>query len=172
MQENPLMRLCMSGSFFRGRGIGRGFVGAACQIIDAGAVVVRQLADHGQRNIPLAPFVFGVQRLVTAHDLRDRALLQVPVLPHIPNSQLQSYHREKYTLVQYVLLYFRTIRPKIYPVMVVMAVTSDLGAKANPRAVFAQGLTLPETIPPVHAVRQKNISVQNPEPHAVPFRSC
>ena len=51
----------------------------------------------------------------------------------------ESYHREKYTLVQYVLLYFRTIRPKIYPCDGRNGSDLRFGGKSKPPRRFCAG---------------------------------
>jgi len=67
-------------------GIGLLFRRSAQQIVDTGVIVICQLVQDIDRNVQSAQFVIGICGLMDLKMVRQSGLLQVMVLPKVPQS--------------------------------------------------------------------------------------
>lgn len=78
------------------------------QIVDADVVEVRQYAKHLRWDIPLAGLIIGVASLGAMKQPRDILLLEVVILPQIPNAFIHGLHplpNQVYTKQNVILIY-------------------------------------------------------------------
>ena len=62
------------------------------QIVDADVVEVRQCAKHLRGDVPLTGLIIGVAGLGAVKQPRDVLLLEVMILPQIPNAFVYGLH--------------------------------------------------------------------------------
>ena len=62
------------------------------QIVDADVVEVRQCAKHLRGDVPLTGLIIGVAGLGAVKQPRDVLLLEIVILPQIPNAFVYGLH--------------------------------------------------------------------------------
>ena len=98
-------------SFFRIRLL---FSSSPQKVVDAGAVKIRQLVQHSDRNVQLSKLIVRICGLMDLKIVCQRSLLQVTILPKVTQSVLiHNITRKYYASRDIPLLTFKGISLKL-----------------------------------------------------------